>query len=154
MFTQGEQVAARHILISLEDLDTEAEREEARQRAESVREHLLAGEDFAELAREVSEGPSAANGGDLGTFGRGQMVPAFEEAAFSLDVNEISDVVESQFGYHVLQVTDKIEPRTVGFDEMKERIVGYLKEQRQGPAVQAYVADLKDTAEIVTFIEF
>lgn len=153
MFVQGEQVAARHILISTQDLQTDAEREEAKLRADAVHERLLAGEDFAELAREVSEGPSGPNGGDLGTFGRGQMVQPFEEAAFGLDVDQISEVVETQFGYHIIQVTEKINAWTVEFDEVKDRIIGYLGEQQQGTAVQAYVADLKDASEIETFIE-
>jgi len=154
MFTQAEQVSARHIIISTQELTTDAEKADAKARAEAVRQQLLAGADFAELAKEVSEGPSAPDGGELGTFGRGQMVPAFEEAAFALSVDEISAVIETQFGFHVLQVTEKIPARTVSYEEMQERIIGYLSEQQQGEAVQEYIGTLKAGAAVELYVEF
>lgn len=92
-----DEVTASHILVEDENLATELIAE------------LKAGADFAELAKEHSIDGSAADGGSLGTFGRGAMVPEFETAAFALEVGEISDVVQSQFGYHIIKVTDKMQ---------------------------------------------
>ncbi len=153
-FRQGERVAARHIIISTQDLETEAELTDARERAEAARSRVEAGEDFAAVAVEVSEGPSAPNGGDLGIFGRGQMVPAFEEVAFALDTGEISGIVETQFGYHVLQVTERFPAESVSFEEIGPQIQAYLTEQEQAMASQEYVSALRSAATVETHIEF
>jgi hypothetical protein len=107
-----EEIAARHILISYAGAERADEgvtrtKEEARKRAEELAEEARAPDaDFAALAREHSDGPSAQQGGDLGTFGRGRKAPAFEEAAWKLEPGEISDVVETPFGFHVIQRTE------------------------------------------------
>ncbi|MFW5684852.1 MAG: peptidylprolyl isomerase [Spirochaetota bacterium] len=147
-FAQDEQVAARHILISTEELEGDEAIEEARGRAEAVRQELLEGADFAELARERSEGPSGPRGGELGTFGRGQMVAPFEEAAFSLEEGEISEVVQTQFGFHVIQVTEKIESGNVPVEQVTPNIRQYLGQQRQADALGHYVDELREEAEI------
>jgi len=148
-FEQGEQVAARHILISTEELETDEELADARERAETVRRELLDGADFATLAQERSEGPSGPRGGDLGTFGRGQMVGPFEEAAFSLEVGEISEIVETQFGFHVLQVTERLDSSVVPLDQVSQNISQYLGQQRQADALDAYVQGLREDAEVI-----
>ncbi|MFP4485081.1 MAG: peptidylprolyl isomerase [Spirochaetaceae bacterium] len=147
-FEQGEQVEARHILVSTEGVEGEEALEEARERAEDIKSRLEDGADFATLAEEESDGPSASRGGDLGTFGRGQMVPDFEEAAFNLEVGEISDVVETSFGYHVIQVTDKADSGAQSYADAKPQIDQYLSQQKQAEAIQAYLDDLKEDAEI------
>jgi peptidyl-prolyl cis-trans isomerase C len=148
-FEQGEQVAARHILISTEGMETDEAVEEARSRAQDVRQELEDGADFAELAKEKSEGPSASRGGDLGTFGRGQMVGPFEEVAFALEEGEISDVVKTRFGFHVIQVTEKIESGVAPVDQVSQNIRQYLSQQKQAEALNAYVDELREDAEIV-----
>jgi peptidyl-prolyl cis-trans isomerase D len=102
--SEDEQVRARHILVAFRE---EAEEAQARVKAEDLLGRLKAGADFAALAREHSEDPgSAPQGGDLGFFGRGQMVPEFEDVAFSLNKGETSELVRSPFGFHIIQVTD------------------------------------------------
>jgi peptidyl-prolyl cis-trans isomerase C len=147
-FQTGEQVAASHILISTEGLTAE-EKPEALARAEAIRAELLAGADFAALAQEKSEGPSAPRGGDLGTFGRGQMVTAFEEAAFSLEPGSISEVVETQFGYHIILVTEKIEADVAPLEDVSASIEQHLTQEKQGLVLEQYVADLRDVASVV-----
>ncbi|KYK36045.1 MAG: peptidyl-prolyl cis-trans isomerase [Theionarchaea archaeon] len=88
------QVKASHILVK------------KRSEAEKILEELKKGASFAELAKKHSECPSRKRGGDLGWFGRGKMVPEFEEAAFSLKKGELSDIVKTQFGYHIIKATD------------------------------------------------
>lgn len=148
-FQTGEQVSARHILISTEGLETDEERADALSRAESIRTELVAGADFAETAIEKSEGPSAPRGGDLGTFGPGQMVAPFDQAVFALEVGEISDVVETQFGYHIIQVTDKQDAGVTPLADVSQSIEQYLLQEKQGLALEEYVAELREVATIV-----
>lgn len=152
-FQQPEQVAARHILLNTQDLESEEDIAAKREEAEAIREELIAGADFAELARERSEGPSASRGGDLGTFGRGQMVPEFEEAAFALDEGQISEVVETQFGFHVLQVTEKVPARTVPFDETQPQIEEFLLDQERNTGARDYVNRLREDAEVEELLD-
>lgn len=110
-FNEEEQVQASHILV--EDEET----------AKEVKEKVDAGEDFAELAKEYSTDPgSKDNGGDLGYFGKGKMVKEFEEAAFALEVDGISDIVKSEHGYHIIKVTGKKEAKEAVFEDVKEEI--------------------------------
>ena len=102
-FSQGESVTAAHILIKVDPSDSDADKEAKLQKIKDLRQQLLDGADFAELAKANSDCPSGSQGGDLGTFGRGQMVPEFEEAAFAQAVGSVSDVVETQFGYHLIK---------------------------------------------------
>ncbi len=154
LFQQPERVHARHILISTKDAKTDAEKAVAKKKAEDVLAQLRKGGDFAELAKKYSDDPGAANGGDLGVFGRGQMVPEFEKAAFSLKVNQISDIVETQFGYHIIQVLEKLPAGTAPYDDVKSQINAYLLQQKQGTAVQDYITELKKTADIKQLIQF
>jgi parvulin-like peptidyl-prolyl isomerase len=154
VFTQPDQVRARHILISTQGLEGQDAVSEARSRAEALLEELEQGADFAALAQENSEGPSAPRGGDLGLFGRGQMVPPFEEAAFALNEGEISGIVETQFGFHIIQVTEKVAGGPVPFGDVQGDIDQYLLQQKQGEAIQEYVDALREEAEIVRHAEF
>lgn len=109
-FAQSPTISASHILV-----ESEAE-------AAAVVKALDGGADFAELAKTKSTGPSGPNGGDLGSFGRGQMVPAFEQAAFALNVGEVSGPVKTRFGYHVIKVTDRQGGGESKFDEVKAAV--------------------------------
>lgn len=112
----GEQVRARHILISVAADATEADKQLALGKAISITQRLRSGEDFATLAQQYSDDTgSGQQGGDLGFFGRGQMVPEFEEVAFTQPIGEISDPVLSQFGYHIIEVLEQ-QPGSPSFD--------------------------------------
>lgn len=113
-YEHPESVHARHILL------------EAEEEAKNVLKKARAGEDFAELARQFSTGPTKASGGDLGFFERGKMVKEFEDAAFGMEAGGISEVVKTQFGYHVIKVEERKEPFTDEFDSVKEEVKNTL----------------------------
>ncbi len=147
-FKQGEKVRASHILCGVDPKATDADKKKAKEKAEALLKEIKAGKDFAELAKNNSTCPSKAQGGDLGFFGKGQMVPAFENAAFALKPGEVSDVVETQFGYHIIKVTERKEAGITKFDEVKDRIQAYLKNMKVQKAVTDYIAQLKEKAKI------
>lgn len=142
-----EQVRARHILVKLE-LDDDDARKAAREKIVTVQKALQKGENFALLAMEHSEGPSATKGGDLGIFGHGQMVPPFEEAVFALQPGEISDIVETRFGFHIIKLEERQEGRTVPLAETSDQIRDYLKQQQLQATVAKLIEDLRAGAEI------
>lgn len=148
LFQQPEQVKASHILIKVEQ-DADAQKKTAAEKKiEKIQNRLKKGEDFATLARENSEGPSATNGGDLGYFKRGTMVKPFEDAAFALEVNQISDVVKTQFGYHLIKLVDRKPAQTLAYAEVKPKLVDHLKQQKVKLEVDTYLDGLKKTAKI------
>lgn len=148
MFQQPEQVQARHILIKTADDATDAQKAEAREKIEAVRKKAVSGEDFAELAKTYSEGPSNARGGDLGYFSRGQMVKPFEDVAFALENDEISEVVETQFGYHIIQVTDHQQASVVAYETAQGQIDERLKQEKSRRQIRAYIEALREKADI------
>jgi peptidyl-prolyl cis-trans isomerase C len=152
-FTQPEQIRASHILIKVEEGADEADKEKAKLRIKEIKQKIDEGEDFTELAKEFSEGPSAPRGGDLSYFGRDQMVPSFEEAAFALDVGEVSDVVETKYGYHLIKVFDKKEATKTSFDDIKEKIEEFLKMQKMNEEVGNYLTALKEKADVKTYLQ-
>lgn len=136
-FSRPEQRRARHILLKTESGSSDADRRAVRSLAESVLARVRKGEDFATVAKAMSQDTgSAERGGDLGWFGRGQMVPAFDQAAFTLPTGQISDVVESEFGFHILQVTDSRAAGTAPFDEVKDAIRRQLEVRKSQEWVQ------------------
>ena len=152
-FKRPEQVKASHILINVDQQADEKSKAEAHQKIEDIRKKAQAGDDFAELARNNSQCPSSAQGGDLGFFGKGQMVKAFEDAAFSLKPGEMSTIVETQFGYHLIKLNEKRDAGAVDFEEVKERISLYLTQLEMDAAHQQYIKGLRDKAEITRLID-
>ncbi|HJV66614.1 MAG TPA: peptidylprolyl isomerase [Geomonas sp.] len=147
-FKKPESVRASHILIGVDQKASAEDKKKAKEKAEAILKRVKAGEDFAAIAKSDSTCPSRAQGGDLGNFNRGQMVPPFENAAFALKPGQISDVVETQFGYHIIKVTEKHEATTEKFDDMKPKITEYLKKQKAQKALNDYVDDLRKNAKI------
>ena len=140
----GARVRARHILLRIPEGASPATSDSVRDLAASLRERLLAGEDFGALAREYSEDTgSGANGGDLGSFGRGEMVPPFEEAAFSLDVGGISPVVETDFGLHLIRVDERVMPT---LEEGRVQFRAQLQNRRVAEAESTFVAGIMESA--------
>jgi len=142
-----EEVRARHILIGLNPEDPDA-RQLALDKITALQAEIEAGANFAVLAMERSDGPSATQGGDLGFFGRGQMVPPFEEAAFSLQPGQVSAVVETQFGFHIIKCEERREARTVPVEEAAVRIRPYLKQQQLQSELEALVTALRENGEV------
>ncbi len=147
-FDMPEKIRASHILITVAPDASQEEKDAARAKAEELRKRCLAGEDFAELARANSQGPSAPRGGDLGWFPRDRMVKPFADAAFSLKEGEISDVVETQFGYHVIKLVEHADPRMVSFDEVRDKIAENLEAEYRQEAVDAYIDSLREKSDV------
>jgi parvulin-like peptidyl-prolyl isomerase len=145
--TAGDKTASvRHILL-LTQGKTDAEKAEALKKIEGILARAKGGEDFAELAKKYSEDPgSKDNGGLYEDFGRGQMVKPFEDASFTVPVGEISGIVETTFGYHIIKVVDR-KKETRPFEEARAELESRLAQGKQGTAVQDYVDGLKAKAK-------
>jgi peptidyl-prolyl cis-trans isomerase D len=144
-YTLPERVRAQHILFKTQG-KTPEEVEKIKEKARGVMERAKKGEDFGALAKQYSEDSTASNGGDLGDFKRGQMVPEFDKVAFSLGVGAVSDLVQSQFGFHIIKVNSKQEGRDRPFEEMKEAIRPIVEtrkaEQKANDMAQQIAVDL------------
>jgi peptidyl-prolyl cis-trans isomerase C len=149
-----ERVHVRHILIHADANAPAADKEKARTKAEDLLKRAQKGEDFAKLASENSDDPgSKVQGGDLPPFTHGEMVPAFDKAAFALTKpNELSPVVESPFGYHVIQLVSKEAPTVAPFETVKPQITEFLKQKQSQQALAAHVQGLRSKSKVETFI--
>jgi len=142
-FKVPERVLASHILIKVDPKASEASKTESLKKIEGIKSKLDNGEDFAKLAEENSDCPSSAKGGDLGFFARGQMVKPFEDSAFALKPGEISEVVETQFGYHIIKCQEKEIATTLAYNDIKEKLSDKLKEDKFKEMFPAYIETLK-----------
>jgi peptidyl-prolyl cis-trans isomerase C len=150
-FEKPESLTASHIIITVEPADSDEAKREAKEKIEAIRQEIVDGADFAAVAMEKSEGPSAPRGGSLGSFTRGQMVAPFEEAAFSLEPGELSDIVLTDFGYHVILVDEKIQNGMQSIDEVSEQIKQYLTSISEQTESEKFIAGLKELATIEYF---
>lgn len=135
-FKAGEQIRASHILVKTE------------KEAKDIQSQIKSGGNFEELAKKNSVDSSAAKGGDLGWFGKGSMVPAFEQAALALKEGQVSDVVKSDFGYHIIKLTGKRPAGTRPFEEVKEQIKSALMPTKQQEVFQKIKEELKKNAKV------
>jgi peptidyl-prolyl cis-trans isomerase C len=152
LFKQPEQVKASHILISTSPDADESQKAEARKKLQEIEQRLKKGEDFSALAKEVSQCPSSARGGDLGYFGRGRMAKPFEEAAFALKPGEVSSIVKTQFGYHLVKAADRKPEGTMALKDVKGRLEQRLKQQKAREEMSKYVSGLKSKAKVERFM--
>lgn len=147
-FAMPESVEARHILVKVDSADDAKVKAEKQAKAEGLRKQLLDGADFAKLAKENSDCPSKEQGGSLGSFPRGQMVKAFEDAAFSQETNAIGPVVETMFGYHIIQVTAHKQAGTRSLADVKDRLTEVIKRGKEKERFDAFLSKLKGDAKI------
>jgi len=132
LFKSAENVTASHILI------------DTLEKAEEIYKEINAGLDFAEAAQKYSSCPSKNSGGNLGKFGKGQMVAEFENAVFAMNVGDISSPVKTQFGYHLIQLNEKNEGHDLTFDEAKQDIINKIKYEKQSKAYTEKQNELKE----------
>ncbi|MBK5298403.1 MAG: peptidylprolyl isomerase [Vicinamibacteria bacterium] len=151
-FQQGETLRASHILVVVPaDANAQA-RAALRARADAALKAAKAGQDFAKLARQYSQDSSAQRGGDLGFFPKGQMVPAFDQAAFALAPGQVSDLVETQFGYHIIKAIEKRPARIVPFVEVAGQIQQFLEQEQRQEKSKALVDQLKAKGKVQIFV--
>lgn len=152
-FRQEDSVHASHILIRVDEKADLATKQKAKAQAEDILKQIKKGAAFADMAKKFSQDPgSAPNGGDLGFFTKGQMVPQFENAAFALQVGQTSAVVESPFGYHIIKVQETKPGRDLNYEEVKLQIGDYLKQQAQEKEAQAFIETLKAKGKVTILI--
>ena len=143
LFRMEEQLTASHLLKMAK---SEEEFNEALQVVEGLRKRLVKGEDFTELVR--AESDDKGNDGNLGTFGRGRMVPEFEQAAYALEPGELSEPVKTQFGWHLIQLHERVPEKITPFIEIKQKVVQYLTERKKDKVFEQFLDGLKAKAKI------
>ncbi len=146
-FERGERVLAQHILVTPDGTE-EASKADARRKIDAIRERVESGTDFGDEAAAHSMCPSGKEGGSLGWFARGMMVPEFDQVVFALKVGEVSDIVETQFGYHLIFKTEHEAAAPASYDDARPKILELLRHSKRGEAVTAYVDSLKKDAVI------
>ena len=151
-FKQDESIRASHILFRVAENADAATKKKTLEQAQSVLKQARGGADFAELAKKYSADGSAQQGGDLNFFTHGAMVPAFDQAAFALKPGQISDIVTTQFGYHIIKVTDRKPAATVPFEQVSERIKEYLVQDQNRQHAEAFINSLKQKAKIEVLV--
>jgi peptidyl-prolyl cis-trans isomerase C len=148
LFTDPERVHIRHILLRVSPSTTEEQKSEMRRTLEGLRERVLKGESFEALADKYSQDMRAGKGGDLGYLSRGQLAKDFEQAVFALQTGQISGVVSSQYGYHLIKVVAHQPPTLVSFERVKTPLAGFLQRSKVDEAVKALAQELREKAKI------
>jgi peptidyl-prolyl cis-trans isomerase C len=148
-FKKPEQVRASHILVAVPADATEEQVGEKKKQADAIAGRVKGGEAFDKLAAELSEDPSAKqNSGDLNFFTREQMVPEFANAAFGMQKGEISAPVKSQFGFHIIQLTDRKDAETMVLESVKPRLLAFLNQRMRDTQIQKVLTELREKAEV------
>ncbi len=151
-FNKPGQIKASHILIKVDSQADESKKTEARKKIEEIQDKIKKGSDFAVLAKEFSQCPSGAGGGDLGFFGRGQMAKPFEAAAFALAPGEVSNIVETSFGYHIIKLAEKKSGEAIAFKDAKDKIKQYLKQLELQKTLDTYTEGLEIKGKVKRFM--
>jgi len=147
-FWKDSQIRARHILFIVEPGASEKNRREKLDQAKKILNKIREGGDFINIAREYSEDVSASNGGDLGFITRGKMVAEFEEAAFSIKERQVSDIIKTEYGYHIIKVEEILAGKTLTLEESVDRITKILSAQKQKQGYKDWMSELKKSAFI------
>lgn len=147
-----EKVRASHILLKVEKSATPEQVNEVLKKAQDLTARARKGEDFAELAKANSEGPTAPRGGDLNFFARNRMVKEFDDKAFTMKIGEISDPVRTRFGWHVIKVTDRKDAHTRTLDEVKDNIRRMLEGRSERQARSELLKNLREKAKVETYL--
>ncbi len=152
-FEQAESVRASHVLIGTKDPATgkdlsDEQKKEKHKIAETVLEKARKGDDFAKLAKEYSDDPGSKDKGGEYTFPRGQMVPEFESAAFALQTNQVSDIVTTPFGYHIIKLSEKLPAQKIELSKVTDQVRDHLKRQALGKEAPGIITKLKDEAHV------
>jgi peptidyl-prolyl cis-trans isomerase C len=152
-FKQGESVHASHILITVPQGATPEQKSAARAKAAAALKQVRGGADFAAVARAQSQDPgSAPNGGDLGFFPKGQMTPAFEEAAFKLKAGAVSNIVETPFGFHIIKAVGRRPARTAPLDEVSGQIKDFLTQGQREQKLEQFIAQAKSKSKLEVLV--
>jgi peptidyl-prolyl cis-trans isomerase C len=151
LFRQPERVKGSHILIKVPANADKAKKKAALTSIQSLKQRIDNGEPFANLAMEYSDCPSKAKGGDLGFFSHDQVVQPFSEAAFALQPGQVSDVVTTQFGYHLIRVTERQDAQMMAFHDVKEDIANRLRREQKKKKIIDYLEKIKKKADIQRF---
>jgi peptidyl-prolyl cis-trans isomerase C len=153
-FEKPEQVRASHILVSVQKDAEEAVVTEKKKAAEAILTRVKGGEAFEKLAAELSEDPSAKqNSGDLNFFTKEQMVPEFSQVAFGMKKGDLSEPVRSQFGYHIIQVTDRRDAEKMTLEAVKPQLLMFLNRQKHDQEVQKLLQGIREKADVQVKLE-
>ena len=147
-YVEPEQVLCQHILVKVAENDLAEVKDRALEKIKAIRERIVAGGDFAEEAKQHSDCPSGQEGGSLGWFGHGMMVPEFDKAAFEMKKGEVSGVVTTQFGYHLIYKADQKGGTQQTLVDVHDQIKDLLRHEARGRAMDAFVAELREKADV------
>jgi parvulin-like peptidyl-prolyl isomerase len=153
-FEEPEKIHASHILFATRDMTTgtalsDEQKTAKRKQAEAALKRIRAGEDFAKIATEFSDDPaSKEKGGELPPLARGQMVPEFEAAAMSLNTNQVSDLVTTAYGFHIIKLLEKLPARKLAYDKVDDELKEALKQQAMLKKLPEYTTKLRKDANV------
>ena len=151
-FRQPEQVKASQILVKVDPSWDEAKKAAARKKIDDIRAKLKSGQDFESLARTYSEDPSSSKGGDLGYIRTNQVLKPFEDALFSLKPGEVSDVVVTNVGFHIIKASDRKPETTIPFEKLKDQLRTALKQEKGQQEANASIAKVREKAKVEIFM--
>jgi len=151
-YRRDEYIRASHILIIADENASDEKKDEARKKAETIRQEIINGKDFTDMAREFSEDGRAANGGELDYITRGFMPPEFDSAAFAMKKDDLSEVIQTKFGFHIIKVFDKKPAGVTPYDEVRNFIKKYLQEEVSRKKLVSHTEELQRKAKIEVFL--
>jgi peptidyl-prolyl cis-trans isomerase C len=147
-FRQPEQVKASHILVKIDPQGDAKKKAEARKKIDDVKAKVAQKQDFESLARTYSEDPSGSKGGDIGYVARGQVLKSFEDALFALKTGEVSDVVETPLGFHLIKATDRKPETVIPFETLKDQLAKAIKQEKGQQEANTYIGKVREATKV------